>query len=185
MALKHSAGYGLLETMAAAAVALTLVAAVSGVIVAAQRLTTAAAVRARVATAATSEWEALRVLPLESAREQSLVSRVFPHADSTRNTSRAWYSAAPTSGCPAGSFFTCVQHDGVELRIGATFVVLRDGEWQSQLPRATLEGKLEPPTAHVLVRISEAGSRPEPVIVSILPSATSGGSPSPATTAGP
>lgn len=169
MALRHRAAFGLLEVIAAVSVALLLAVGISWVAVAGQRMVAYSATAGTVTRAAASEWEELRTLSFSDGEAGGLVSRLFPHADVGRNSSSAWYSAAPVLGRPASTFFTRVVCGDVRLQIAATFVAFGEDGWRPCDPVVYPDGQVQPPSPYLLVCIAEVSAPAKPVIAAVLP----------------
>jgi prepilin-type N-terminal cleavage/methylation domain-containing protein len=171
---RHSRGFSLIELLAATAVAVLIVAATTGSVLAAQHLQVrGAAASARLAAAATL-WERLRSLPFCSPAlppQATLTQTVFPHAATLPDAAGGRLYLEPHDGRPAGTFFATVRQDGFAFQVAATFCVADAGGFAA-LPVARLGSysPLTPPAGHLLVRVRPAGD-PTDLLAGVLPGA--------------
>jgi len=122
---RNSAGFSLLEVVAATAVLLIGSAAVTSLYALAAGLTADQGRGMIVQEACHNTAQALLALPLRSADGgPDLVSAVFPHADPAGNTASARFLASQEGSAPAGSFVSIRDEDGTQKRLTATFVTL-------------------------------------------------------------
>jgi type II secretory pathway pseudopilin PulG len=169
---RHSRAFSLIELLVAAAVAVLIVGATTGSVLAAQHLQVrGATANVRLAAAATL-WERLRSLPFCSPvlpPQATLTQTVFPHTDTLPDAAGGRLYAEPHDGRPAGTFFTIVQQDGMAFQIAATFCVA-DAGGVAALPVARLGSysPQTPPAGHLMVRVRLAGD-PTDLVVGVLP----------------
>ena len=119
----------LIEAVVATAVVLVVVIAASNAVAAVDQATAGTGSRDAAEAGVSAELEELRSLPFADAGgagESDVVSSVFPHADSSRNTTDASYAAEARAGSPAGTFTTIKQVPCGPLIIAATFVAGTD-----------------------------------------------------------
>jgi prepilin-type N-terminal cleavage/methylation domain-containing protein len=180
-------GLTLIEVVVAAAVVLVVVVAASNAIAVVGGATARADGRAAAEAAAASQIEELSSLPFVtagSARPSAtdVVSSVFPHADTQRNSPDAMFAPESRAGCPAGTFFTVKSAAAGRMTIAATFVVGTAAGW-APVPGARLAGydaqrSSELPSAALLVQISvawRAGARAGTIVRSAILSDPLGG----------
>jgi hypothetical protein len=167
----HCAAFSLIELVVATCVAVMVVAAFTGSVLAAQRLESRGeAVGSRLA-AAGNVWERLRSLPFCNpgpSGRGTLTQTLFPHADAAAGSPGGWLCTEPQDGCPAGTFFTTIEGNGLPLRVAATFCVVATGGW-TPLPVERLAGysPLSPPAGRLLIRIRSAGD-PTDLVAGVL-----------------
>lgn len=168
--ITRPAAFSLVELVVATGLAVLLVGAVSGSVVAAQRLEARSQTTGSAVAAAAALWEQLRCLPfcLAGTAASTLTQRVFPHADAALNDADAWFGAQAQNGCPPGTFFSTTEQDGVTLHVAATYCLIGSNGWAA-LPSDRLSGysPLSPPSGRLLVRI-RAGHDPADLIVGVL-----------------
>jgi hypothetical protein len=162
------AGFSLLEVAIAAGVLLLTVAAASGLVITV--LKSDALTHDRdVAAADVQNWlGTMRTLPMlpdaSGGGTDSVLGRLFPHADSTRNTAAAAYIAAATPDAPAvpdapaGAFVTRIDLASCTLRVTARFALCSGGEWVPLSPAAVAGWQavpgLRPPALSLLLELT-------------------------------
>jgi len=162
--------FSLVELVVATVVAVLLVGAVSGSVLAAQRLQGRSQRIGSGVAAAAALWEQLRSLPFcaAGAAAGTLTQRVFPHADAALNDADAWFGTQAQDGCAPGTFFSVTEQDGVALHVAATFCVVGPEGWAPVTPdRLSAYSPLSPPSARLLVRV-RAGDDPADLIAGVL-----------------
>jgi Tfp pilus assembly protein PilV len=164
-------GLTLIEVVVATAIIMGVVLATSDGIVAV-KATTARTARRQVAEAGVAaELEHLRGLPFapsaaaratlaDATPARDLLSSIFPHADTARDTDDAWFAPEARDDCPPGTFFTVVALPIGRMTIAATFVADTADGWQA-VPATRLAGydvhlSVELPSAALLVRVTVA-----------------------------
>ena len=169
MGLGERRGLTLIEVVVATAIIMGVVLATSDGIVAVKATTARAARRQSAEAGVAAKLEHLRGLPFAPAAAargtltdatpaRDLVSSVFPHADTTRDTDNAWFAPEARDGCPPGTFFTVVTLPIGRMTVAATFVAGTAGGWQA-VPTPRLAGydvrpSVELPSAALLVRVT-------------------------------
>jgi hypothetical protein len=116
----------LIEAAVATAVVALVVMAASGAVAAVDQLTARVGERDAAEAQVAATLEQLRSLPFAGAggaEGDDLLSCVFPHADSGRNSADAAYNDTALAGRPAGTFLTIKQTACGPETIAATFVV--------------------------------------------------------------
>jgi hypothetical protein len=170
-------GLTLIEVVVATAIIMGVVLATSDGIVAVKATTARTARRQAADAAVAAELEHLRSLPFapasavgatlaDATSARDLVSSVFPHADTARDTDDARFAPEARDDCPPGTFFTVVALPIGRLTIAATFVVGTAVGWRA-VPATRLAGydprrSVELPSAALLVRVTvawQAGAR--------------------------
>ena len=176
----RSEAFSLVELLVATAVAVLLVGAITGSVLAAQRLENGAEVAGARLAAASALWERLRSLPFCSPGASvrgSLTQTVFPRADTIVDGLGGHLCIQPEDGCPAGTFFTAVQEDGVTLRVAATFCVASAAGFTAlPLGRLAVYSPLTPPAGRLLIHVRLAND-PKDLVAGVLSGApcTDGG----------
>ena len=150
-------GFSLIELLVAAGVATLMAASLTAAVANAQRAAGGAQAADRREAAAAALWEQLRALPYCTAvpgGAGSILQRVFPHADVSRNVGDAWFSPQACDGRPAGTFFSSAVLDGVPLSVAATFCTAEASGWQPLAPEL-LAGYSpdQPPAANLMLSI--------------------------------
>jgi type II secretory pathway pseudopilin PulG len=169
---KRSAAFSLVELLVATAVAVLVIGATTGSVLAAQRLENRAeADGVRLAAAATL-WERLRSLPFCSpgvSVQGTLTQTVFPRAETVVDDAGGRLFVEPEGGCPAGTFFTTMNQDGLALRVAATFCVAGTAGFTAlPLDRLAAYSPLTPPAGRLLVRVRFADD-PTDLVAGVLP----------------
>jgi hypothetical protein len=172
----RSEAFSLIELLVATAVAVLVVGATTGSVLAAQRLESRGeAAGLRLAAAATL-WERLRSLPFCSPRtpgQGTLTQAVFPRADTAPDDDGGRLCVEPRDGCPAGTFFTTIHQDGLSLQVAATFCIVgADGFTALPVARLSAYSPLAPPGGHLLLRIRFAED-PTDLVAGVLSGALS------------
>ena len=177
MGLGDRRGLTIIEVVVATAIIMGVVLATSDGIVTVKATTARAARRQSAEAGVAAELEHLRGLPFAPAAAaggtltgatpaRDLVSSVFPHADTARDTDDAWFEPEARDGCPPGTFFTVVTLPIGRMTVAATFVAGAADGWRA-VPGTRLAGydvrlSLELPSAALLVKVTvawQAGAR--------------------------
>jgi Tfp pilus assembly protein PilW len=167
----RSEAFSLIELLAATVVAVLVVGATTGSVLAAQRLEhSGEAAGARLAAAA-ALWERLRSLPFcdpAASAQGTLAETVFPRADTNADQAGGHLCVEAQDGCPPGTFFTTIQQDGLTFRVAANFC-LASASGFTALPvgRLTAYAPLAPPAGRLQIRIRSADDRAD-LLVGVL-----------------
>ena len=169
MGLSDRRGLTLVEVMIATAIIMGVVLATSDGVVAVKGMTARSAGRQAAEARVAAELEHLRSLRFapaaapgaalaDATSARDLVTCVFPHADTVRNTDDARFEPEARDDRPPGTFFTVASPPAVRITIAATFVVGTAGGWQA-VPATRLAGydarrSVELPSAALLVRVT-------------------------------
>jgi type II secretory pathway pseudopilin PulG len=167
----RSEAFSLIELLVATVVALLVIGATTGSVLAAQRLenrSEAAGVRL---AAASTLWERLRSLPFcrpGTSLRGTLTQTVFPRADTVADDAGGRLCVEPEDGCPAGTFFTTMYQDGLPLRVAATFCVAGAAGFTAlPLDRLAAYSPLTPPAGRLLIRVRFADD-PADLVAGVL-----------------
>ena len=177
MGLGDRRGLTLIEVVVATAIIMSVVLATSDGIVAVKGMTARTTLRQAAEAGVAAQLEQLRGLPFAPAAAtaatladatpaRDLVSSVFPHADTARDTDDASFAPEARDDCPPGTFFTVVALPIGRMTIAATFVAGTADGWQA-VPATRLAGydvrrSVELPSAALLVRVTvvwQAGAK--------------------------
>jgi type II secretory pathway pseudopilin PulG len=173
-AFRRAAGFSLAEVLVSTGIVALTACTCTGALVAAQRLQQ----RAHSSTAALQAAMALRQELLQlpfclaaPTNADTSVRRVFPHANANAGDPRAFFSPRASFGCPAGTFFSTVTQNDVDLFVAATFCSSQANGWAPiPLERLAEYSPACPPSACLVLRIYAAG-RSSPVTVATLQAA--------------
>lgn len=167
----RSEAFSLIELLAATVVAVLVVGATTGSVLAAQRLQhRGEAAGARLAAAATL-WERLRSLPFcdpGTSAQATLTETAFPRADTSVDESGGRLNVVAHDGCPPGTFITTMQQDGLTFRVAANFcLVSAAGFTPLPFERLAAYTPLAPPAGRLQVRIRSADD-PADLVAGVL-----------------
>ena len=155
------AGFSLLEVAIAAGVLLLTVAAASGFVMTVLKSDALTHDRDTAATDVQNWLGTVRTLPMMSdqlgGETNSVLGRLFPHADITRNTAAAAYIASAAPDAPAGAFLTRLDLPSCALRVTARFAICSGGEWLPLPPTAVAGWQapdLRPPSLSLILDLT-------------------------------
>ena len=167
--------FGLIELLAATVVAVLVVGATTGSVLAAQGLEHRGEAAGAHLAAAVTLLEQLRSLPFcdpGASAQETLTETVFPRADTSVDDAGGHLCVEPQDGCPAGTFFTTRQQDGLTFRVAANFcTVSAAGPTALPVERLAAYTPSSPPAGRLQIRIRLAGD-PTDLVAGVLAGAS-------------
>ena len=171
----RSEAFSLIELLAATAVAVLVIGATTGSVLAAQRLEHNGEVAGVRLAAAAALWERLRSLPFcdsGASVQRTLTENVFPRADINGDEAGGHLCVDAQDGCPPGTFFTTMQQDGLTFSVAANFCLVNaTGFTALPVGRLAAYTPLAPPAGRLQIRIRSADD-PADLVVGVLAGAS-------------